>query len=68
MSNVLGLIVGFNIRTALWLQRVQSSILHQVKLYAVSSKATREDDDGKFHRGYCIFLILDFFFICNLGT
>jgi hypothetical protein len=51
MSNVLGLVVGFGIRTALWLQR--------------SRKAIGEEDNVKIWIEYYVFF--SDFFMCNLG-
>ena len=52
MSNVLGLVAGFGIRTVLWLRR--------------SMEVIGEDDDGRIWIEYYIFCISDFF-MCNLG-
>ena len=51
MSNVLGLVVGFDIRTTLWLQR--------------SRDANGKEEDGRIWIEYYVFFILDFF-MCNL--
>jgi hypothetical protein len=50
MSNVLGLVVGFGIRTALWLWRSREAIV---------------EEDGRIWIEYYVFFILDFF-LCNL--
>ena len=46
MSNVLGLVVGFGIRTALWLWR--------------SREAIGEEDDGRIWIEHDVFVSLDF--------
>jgi hypothetical protein len=51
MSNVLGLVVGFGIRTALWLR--------------CSRKAIGEEDNVKIWIEYYVFF--SDFFMCNLG-
>jgi hypothetical protein len=49
MSNVLGLVVGFSIRTALWLQRSREGIA--------------EEDDGRIWIELRVFFISDFFHV-----
>ncbi|KAG2557602.1 hypothetical protein PVAP13_8NG220204 [Panicum virgatum] len=52
MSNVSGLVIGFGIRTALWLR-------HSMKVFG-------EEDDGRIWIDYYVSCISDFF-MCNLG-
>ena len=52
MSNVLGLVIGFGIRTALWLRH--------------SMEVIGEEDDGRIWIKYYVSCISDFF-MCNLG-
>ena len=52
MSNVLGLVIGFGIRTALWLRH--------------STEVIGEEDDGRIWIEYYLSYISDFF-MCNLG-
>jgi hypothetical protein len=52
MSNVLGLVIGFGIRTALWLRR--------------SREAIGEEDDEKIWIKHYVFFISKFF-MYNLG-
>jgi len=52
MSNVLGLVVGFGIRIALWLRH--------------SRDAIREEEDRRISIEYYVFFILDFL-MRNLG-
>jgi hypothetical protein len=52
MSNVLGLVIGFGIRTILWLRH--------------SREAIGEEDNGRIWIEYYVFFISDFF-ICNFG-
>jgi hypothetical protein len=49
LSNVLWLVVGFNIRTTFWLQR--------------SREAIGEEDDGRIWIEYYVYFILDFFHV-----
>ena len=53
MSNILGLVVRFGKRTALW--------------HLCSWKAIGEEDDGRIWIEYYVFFISNFF-MCNLGT
>jgi hypothetical protein len=51
ISKNLGLVVGFDMRTTLWLQHLLEAI--------------REEDDGRIWIHYYVFFISDFF-MCNL--
>jgi hypothetical protein len=62
ISNVLELIVGFDIRNAFWLRH--STRLRSSRALIASRKATWEEDDWRTWIEYYVFFISEFF-MCN---